>query len=108
VPQDVASSGEVITDAHDVLTLRAVGDSEHKVKGAYNRDLKMVVLPLSNRNELEQNVRVPKVVRGEIVRYAPDVDTAVRIFFGEDIFVSTGNRDESLNFKSDAAKVSGG
>ena len=88
VPQDLASSGVVVTDAHDVLTLRAVGDTEHKVKAAYNRNLRAIVLPLANQRELELNIQVPPAIQQEVVRWAPDLDAAVRLVFGEDVFVS--------------------
>jgi hypothetical protein len=86
VPQDIASTGVLVADAHDVLTLRPVGDSEHKVKAAYNRNLRVMLMPAANRNELEANGRVPAPVREEIVRFASDLDTAVRLVFGDEPF----------------------
>ncbi len=86
VPQDVALSGIISADSHDVLVVRAVGDTEHKVKGAYNRNLRQIVLPLQNRAELAQNALVPPVVQAELVRYVADLDQAVRLVLGEDLF----------------------
>ena len=40
----VALSGAIVADAHDVLAVRNVADVEVKVKGAYNRDLRRLVL----------------------------------------------------------------
>jgi tetratricopeptide (TPR) repeat protein len=82
VPQDLAATGMIVTDAHDVLAVRAIGHTEHKVKAAYNRNLRSIVLPLENRPEVEANPRLPASVQSEIVRYAKDLDEAVRIFFG--------------------------
>lgn len=88
VPQDVALSGIVSADAHDVLVVRAVGDTEHKVKGAYNRNLRRIVLPMQNRAELEQNALVPPAVQAELVRYVSDLDQAVRIVLGDEVFLA--------------------
>jgi tetratricopeptide (TPR) repeat protein len=87
VPQDLAASGVLITDAHDVLVVGAVGEAEFKVRGAYNRNLRMVILPEANRRDLEYSPRVPRAVTEEIVRYVSDLDQAVGIVFGEDIWV---------------------
>jgi len=86
IPQDVAASGVVVADAHDVLNVRAVGDVEFKVKAAFNRNLRMILLPAANRAGLEASVVIPPAVSGEIVRYVSSVDEAVRLVFGEDAF----------------------
>jgi tetratricopeptide (TPR) repeat protein len=87
VPQDVAYSGVLIADSHDVLVVRAVGDVECKVKGAYNRNLRMLVLPADNRPDMLANSHLPKSVCDEIVRYARDLDDAVTLTFGEDVWL---------------------
>ena len=87
VPQDVASTGALVADAHDVLVVRAIGEAEHKVRGACNRNLRQVILPEGNRPDLEGSALVPRAVCDEIVRYAVDFDGAAKLVFGEDVFV---------------------
>ena len=62
----MAFSGVVIADAHDVLVVRSVGEAEYKAKGAFNRNLRMVVLPAENRVDLEASVELPGAIREEI------------------------------------------
>jgi tetratricopeptide (TPR) repeat protein len=88
VPQDMASSGVLIADSHDVQVLRAVGEAEYKVRGAYNRNLRKVILPEANRRDLEGNAVVPDTVCVEIVRYASNLDEAVVLTFGPDVWIS--------------------
>jgi len=88
VPQDMASTGILIADSHDVQVLRAVGEPEYKVRGAYNRNLQKVILPEANRRDLEGNACVPRVICGEIVRYASNLDEAVVLTFGSDVWIS--------------------
>ncbi|HYV41236.1 MAG TPA: S16 family serine protease, partial [Thermoanaerobaculia bacterium] len=85
VPQDIASTGILIADSHDVQVLRAVGEPEYKVRGAYNRNLQKVILPEANRRDLEGNACVPRVICEEIVRYASNLDEAVVLTFGSDV-----------------------
>jgi hypothetical protein len=87
LPMTVASSGVIVADAHDVLALRSIGDTEHKVKAAYNRNLKQLILPATNRSELEANGRIPAQVRDGLVAYAGDLDAVVRLVFGEEILL---------------------
>lgn len=87
VPQDVACSGELVSDSHDVLVVKPIGEPDQKVRGAYNRDLRRVILPEGNRRELEASALVPAAVCGEIVRTVRDLDDAVVLVFGEDVFV---------------------
>ncbi len=88
VPQDMASTGILITDSHDVQVLRAVGEPEYKVRGAYNRNLQKVILPEANRRDLEGNACVPRVIYEEIVRYASNLDEAVVLTFGSDVWIT--------------------
>jgi tetratricopeptide (TPR) repeat protein len=88
IPQDVASSGAIVADAHDVLTVRAIGDVEHKVKAAYHRNLRMIILPVGNRAELMASSQVPAAVHDEIVRYVANLDEALRLLFGQDVFLA--------------------
>jgi tetratricopeptide (TPR) repeat protein len=87
VPQDVASSGVLITDAHDVLVLGPVGEAAYKVRGAYNRNLRLLILPFGNRRDLEGSPLVPDAICGEIVRYAATLDEAVTLTFGEEVWL---------------------
>ena len=83
VPQDMASTGVVVTDAHDVLTVRTVGDVEYKVDGAYHRNLRTILVPTGNRPILERNSLVPREICDEVVRYVSDLDEAARLMFGD-------------------------
>jgi len=83
VHQDLASTGMLVTDAHDVLTVRAVGDIEQKVDGAYHRNLKSMVVPAGNRPLLEQSGIVPRVIREGLVRYVADLDEVMGLVFDE-------------------------
>ena len=83
VLDDTASTGVLVTDAHDVLTVRAVGDAEHKVDAAYHRNLRMIVIPAGNRPVLEQSAVVPRAISEELVRYVSDLDEAVKLVFGD-------------------------
>jgi hypothetical protein len=69
-----------------VLNVRAVGDIEFKVKAAYNRNLRMLLLPAANRAALESSVIVPPEISAEIVRYVGSLDEAIRLVFGEAAF----------------------
>ena len=81
VLQDIASTGMLVTDAHDVLTIRAVGDIEYKVDGAYHRNLNWIVVPGGNRPALEHSGVVPRAICEEFVRYVADFDEAVNLVF---------------------------
>jgi ATP-dependent Lon protease len=87
VPQDIASTGILIADSHDVLVVRRVGEPEYKVRGAYNRNLRLLILPEENRPDLQSNAQVPWAICEEIVRFAPDLDRAVTLTFGESVWV---------------------
>jgi len=87
LPQDLASSGELIADAHDVLVVRPVGEAEFKLHGAYNRNLRALILPEGNRAALEASFRIPRAVREETARYVSDLDAAVSLVFGSDIWL---------------------
>ena len=87
VPQDIASSGVLVADAHDVLVVRPVGEPEYKVRGAYNRNLRLILLPAGNRRELEETPLLPSPVRKEIVRYVSRLDEAVVEAFGADVWL---------------------
>jgi tetratricopeptide (TPR) repeat protein len=82
VRQDLASSGMLVTDAHDVLVVRPVGEAEEKVRGAFNRNLRRVILPAGNRPDLERGFQVPRPIWQELVCFVPDLDSAVELVFG--------------------------
>ena len=83
VLQNMAMTGMLVTDAHDVLTVRTVGDIEYKVEAAYHRNLRTILVPIGNKVMLEHSGVVPRVICAEIARYVADLDEAVRIVFGE-------------------------
>ncbi len=87
MPQDIASTGVLIADSHDVQVLRSVGEPEYKVRGAYNRNLRKVILPEANRRDLEGNALVPGAICDEIVHYASTLDEAVVLTFGPDAWI---------------------
>lgn len=87
VPQDMAFTGMLVTDSHDVLLVRRIGEAEYKVKGAYNRNLRALVLPLDNRQDVLRNREVPLSICDEIVRYAASLDEVVRLVFGEEVWL---------------------
>ncbi len=87
LPQDVASSGELVTDAHDVLVVRPVGEAEFKLQGAYNRNLRALILPQGNRAGILASSRIPKAVHDEMALYVADLDDAVSLVFGPDIWL---------------------
>jgi hypothetical protein len=86
ISQDLAASGVVVADAHDVLNVRAVGDIEFKVKAAYNRNLRMILLPAANRAALEASVVIPPAISGEMIRYVGSLEEAMRWVFGSEAF----------------------
>ncbi len=86
VPQDAASSGVLVADSHDVLVVRPVGEAEYKVRGAYNRNLRTLILPEGNRRDLASSPLVPAAICDELVRFVPDLDAAVTLVFGEEAF----------------------
>lgn len=87
VPQDLAFSGVLIADSHDALVVRSVGDAAYKVKGAYHRNLRGIVMPAENRADLEAGAHVPRAVCERIVRYVATLDEAVRATFGDEAFM---------------------
>jgi hypothetical protein len=87
LPQDVAASGELVADAHDVLVVRPVGEAEFKLHGAYNRNLQALILPEGNRMALAASVQAPRAVSEQMVRYVSDLDAAVNLVFGPDIWL---------------------
>ncbi|MCW5801252.1 MAG: hypothetical protein KIT31_02475, partial [Deltaproteobacteria bacterium] len=81
VPRDVASSGALVCEAHDVIAIGPIGEAEHKVRAAYHGNLRSLLLPLANRDELERSTLVPRAITHEVVRFVADLDHAVRLVF---------------------------
>ncbi|UQA54765.1 S16 family serine protease [Polyangium aurulentum] len=80
VPDDVAFTGAVVCDAHDVITLGRIGDVEAKIEGAHERRLRRIVLPAANREDVAHAERVPRrIAEGMVVfaRTLEDVCAAV-------------------------------
>jgi len=87
VPQDVAFSGVLIADSHDALVVRSVGDAAFKVKGAYHRNLRRIVMPAENRADLAASAQVPAAVCERFVRYVTTLDEAVTVTFGPEAWM---------------------
>jgi tetratricopeptide (TPR) repeat protein len=84
VSREIASSGALITEAHDVITIGRIGEADYKVRAAYHGNLRMLILPVANRVDLEHSTIVPREISAEVVRYATDLDQAVQLVFGPD------------------------
>jgi len=81
--QDVATTGVVVADSHEVLTVRSVGDLIYKVEAAYHRNLRRIVAPSADRVQLEQSSRLPRRVLEETVRYVSSLDEVIPEVFNE-------------------------
>jgi len=84
LPQDVASTGTVVTDSHDVLMVGPVGDAEHKIEAAYHRNLRKILVPAANRAQVEQGGTIPPAITAETVRFVSSLDEALKEVFPED------------------------
>jgi tetratricopeptide (TPR) repeat protein len=85
--QDVASSGALVADAHDVLVVRRVGDVAEKVRGAYSRSLRTLILPAQNREDLEEGFQVPGAVVRELITFVATLDEVVDLVFGPGVWL---------------------
>jgi hypothetical protein len=88
LPRHVASTGVIVSDAHDVLNVRPVGDVAAKVLGAYEANLRLLLLPSGNRAALAESPLVPAAIGDEIVRFVSTFDEAVTLLFGEECFTA--------------------
>jgi hypothetical protein len=70
VPSDVAATGALVTDAAHRITVRRVGDVEHKVVGALHRGLRANRGARGEPRGLERGEIVPPSLAAGIVRYA--------------------------------------
>ena len=82
VSQEVAFTGTLVADSHASLSVQPVGDIEHKVRGAYHRNLRHLVVPLRNRVELEHSCLVPRAISEELVIPVSRLDEAIEAAFG--------------------------
>jgi ATP-dependent Lon protease len=87
IPQDIAFTGVVIADSHDVLVVRSVGDSEYKLKAAYHKNLRALVLPAENRAELVLSRAVPRAATEELARFVSSFDEAITETFGPRVWL---------------------
>ena len=83
----MAFSGILIADSHDALVVRSVGDAAYKVKGAYQRNLRSIVMPAENRTDFAASAQVPDVVCERFVRYVTSLDEAVTATFGPEVWM---------------------
>lgn len=89
IARTIASSGTIISEAHDVIAIGRIGEADVKVKGAYHANLRSLILPQANRSDLERSLLVPLEITREVVRYVSDLDQAVKLVFGADVFTRT-------------------
>jgi hypothetical protein len=89
IARTFASSGTLVSEAHDVISIGRIGEADYKVKAAYHGNLSSLILPLANRVDLDRSVLVPLAIRNELVRYAADLDQVVKLVFGADVFTRT-------------------
>lgn len=86
IPQDVAATGALITDAGHQLTVRRVGDIEAKVVGAYHKGLRRIVVPEENRVDIEHSEILPPQVAASMVCYARNLDEALAAVAGPSVW----------------------
>lgn len=86
LPQDLAATGRIVTDAHDVLTVHGIGDIAYKVRAACHRNLRALLAPSMNRAELLSSPLVPRAVSLDMTRFVSTFDDAVRAVFGPGFF----------------------
>ena len=83
VPQHTCLTGALVGDSARELAVRRVGDAVYKVKGAYHRGLRRIIVPADNRDDIESGELVPASIASQIVGYARNLDDAVRELWGE-------------------------
>jgi hypothetical protein len=86
VPQNIAVTGALVCDSQGEIVLRRVGDALYKVKGAYHRNLRSILLPEENREDVEGGDIVPPAVARELVRYAARLSDAVELLWGAGVW----------------------
>jgi ATP-dependent Lon protease len=86
VPKTIALTGALVCDSQGEIVLRRVGDALYKVKGAYHRNLRSILLPEENREDVEGGDIVPPAVARELVRYAARLSDAVELLWGPTVW----------------------
>jgi ATP-dependent Lon protease len=84
VPQHTCLTGTLVGDSVREVAVRRVGDAVYKVKGAYHRGLRRIIVPADNRDDVESGELVPGSIAKQLVRYARNLDDAVRELWGEE------------------------
>lgn len=87
VPDDMALSGVVVSEARDHMSVRRVGDADIKVHGALARRLRRIVLPAETRREVEESDFVPRDASRSVAVYVRSFDEALEAVFGEDVWL---------------------
>lgn len=87
VPDGIALSGVLVSEARDHLSVRRIGDADIKVQGAIARKLRRIVLPGETRREVETSDLVPRDAATRVVIYVNSLDDALEAVFGEDIWL---------------------
>ena len=87
VPEGIALSGVLVSEARDHLSVRRIGDADIKVQGAIARRLSKIVLPSETRREIEASDLVPREASSRIVSYVDSLDEALEAVFGDDIWL---------------------
>jgi tetratricopeptide (TPR) repeat protein len=82
LPADVAASGALVCDSQREVAVRRIGDAIFKVKGAVHMNLRALVLPAENRENVERGDAVPQSISLGLVRYARNLDEAVEAVWG--------------------------
>lgn len=86
LPQDIASTGAIVTDAHDVLTVAPVGDVPFKIRGAFHKNMRALLVPYGNRVAVMQTPFVPQSISAQVTHFVSKLDDAVLFCFGHDVF----------------------
>jgi ATP-dependent Lon protease len=81
VPDDVAFTGAVVCDAHDVIALGRIGDVDAKIEGAYECRLRQIVVPAANREDVAHAERVPRRIAERMVVFARTLEEALAAVF---------------------------
>lgn len=87
VPDDIALSGVLVSEARDHLSVRRIGDVDIKVQGAIARKLRKIVLPEETRREVESSDLLPREASTRIVTYVSSFDEALEAVFGDDVWL---------------------
>lgn len=83
IPPDMAFSGAIVCDAHDVISIGRIGDVDAKIEGAYERRLSRIVLPHGNRDDVAHAERVPRRIAEHMVVFARTLDEVLEVVFPE-------------------------